>query len=176
MRYIALLRGVNLGGSTMVKMADLKAEFEGLGFENVRTYINSGNVAFDSSRASEKGLIKDIEKAVEIKFGRHFDVMVRRQGAIREIVANNPLAGEFDDHKQMHVLFLKSELPLEKHFQLSETDFGNEIVICLGREIYVLMPGGVADSVFSKKAVLDRSPRVPYTARNWRTVAKLMEL
>ena len=176
MRYIALLRGVNLGGNTMIKMEELRAMFEALGFENVVSYINSGNIAFDSPRISEKGLMKDLEAAVESRFGRHFHVMVRRQTTIREIIAADPLAGEYESHKQMHVLFLKNELPLEKQFQLSETDFGDEIVICLGREIYVLMPNGVAESVFSRKAVLDRAPRVPYTARNWRTVQKLGEL
>ena len=87
------------------------------------------------------------------------------------------MAGEFESHKQMHVLFLKNELPLEKHFQLSETDFARmKNVICLGREIYVLLPTGVAESVFGKRAVLDKAPRVPYTGRNWRTVQKLAEL
>lgn len=175
-RYIALLRGINVGGNTMVKMDELKAEFERLGFENVCSYINSGNIGFDSSRSSEKGLAKDLEDAVEKRFGRHFDVIIRRQDAIRGIFQANPFAGEFESHKQMHVLFLKSELPLQKQFQLSETDFGSETVICLGREIYVLMPSGVAESVFSRKAILDKAPRVPYTARNWRTVEKLASL
>ena len=160
----------------MMKMDELKAVFVELGFENVKTYINSGNVAFDSGRSSEKGLVKDLEEAIESRFGRPVDVMVRKQSSFREIVEGNPLAGEFESHKQMHVLFLKNELPLEKQFQLSETDFGNEVVICLGREIYVLLPAGVAESVFSKKAVLDKAPRVPYTGRNWRTVQKLAEL
>lgn len=175
-RYIALLRGINVGGKSMMKMDELKAVFEECGFENVVSYINSGNIAFDSTRGSEKGLMKDIEGGVEAKFGRPIDVMVRKQSTIKEIIDGNPLAGEFESHKQMHVLFLKSDLPLEKQFQLSETDFGGETVICLGREIYVLLPQGVAESVFSKKAILDRVPRVPYTARNWRTVQKLAEL
>jgi uncharacterized protein (DUF1697 family) len=175
-RYIALLRGINVGGKSMIKMDELKAVFEEGGFENVKSYINSGNFAFDSGRSSEKGLVKDLEAAIEKKFGRPVDIMVRRQSTIREIVERNPLVGEFESHKQMHVLFLKNELPVEKQFQLSETDFGGEIVICLGREIYVLLPAGVAESLFSKKAVLDKKPKVPYTGRNWRTVQKLAEL
>jgi uncharacterized protein (DUF1697 family) len=74
------------------------------------------------------------------------------------------------------VLFLKGELPLEKQFQLSETDFGDEVVICMDRQIYVLMPAGVTESVFSKKAILDKKPRVLYTGRNIRTVEKLAGL
>lgn len=175
-RYIALLRGINVGGNTMIKMEELRALFEALGFENVTSYINSGNVGFDSHRSSEKGLIKDIEAAVEKQFAKHFDVIVRNQRAIRQIIDADPFAGEYDSHKLMHVLFLKSELPIEKHFLLSETDFGDEKFICLGREIYLLLPAGVADSVFSRKGVLNKTPRVPYTARNWRTVQKLATL
>jgi uncharacterized protein (DUF1697 family) len=102
--------------------------------------------------------------------------MVRKQSEVKEIIDANPFAGESCDHKLLHVLFLKNDLPLEKQFLLSETDFGNETVICLGREIYVRLPAGVAESVFSRKRVLDKAPRVSYTARNWRTVQKLAEL
>ncbi|MFN6963673.1 MAG: DUF1697 domain-containing protein [Pyrinomonadaceae bacterium] len=176
MRYVALLRGINVGGATQIKMDVLTAVFEELGFENVKTYINSGNVGFDSERASEKGLVKDIEAAIAATFGKQVDVIARRQAAVREVVSSNPFAGEFESHKQMHVLFLRTELPLEKQFQLSETNFGSDAVICLGREIYVLLGGGMADSVFGKRSVLDKKPRVIYTARNWRTVQKLAEL
>jgi uncharacterized protein (DUF1697 family) len=175
-RYVALIRGINVGGKTMVKMDELKALFTELGFENVTSYINSGNIGFDSQRSSEKGLMKDIEAAVEKQFARHFDVILRNQTSIRQIIDADPFAGEYDSHKLMHVLFLKVELPIEKHFLLSEIDFGDEKFICLGREIYLLLPSGVADSVFSRKGVLDKPPRVPYTARNWRTVQKLATL
>lgn len=176
MRYVALLRGINLGGNNQMKMSDLKAAFEEIGFENVASYINSGNLAFDFKKTAEAKLELAIEDAVEAKSGERVDVMVRPQGDIERILANNPFEREYESHKHMHVLFLKNELPLEKHFQLSETDFGNEKVICLGREIYVLMPAGVAESVFSRKAVLDKKPRVSYTARNWRTTLKLADL
>lgn len=176
MRYIALLRGINVGGNSMMKMDELKAVFAECGFENVKSYINSGNIAFDSSRNSEKGLMKDLEETIEKRFGRRVDVMVRKQSNIQEIIDANPLAGQFKSHKQMHVLFLKGELPLEKQFQLSELDLGDEAVVCLGREIYLLLPEGVTESVFSKKAPLDKGPRVGYTGRNWRTVEKLAEL
>jgi uncharacterized protein (DUF1697 family) len=171
-RYIALLRGVNVGGNSMVRMSELKECFEAQGFENVATYINSGNIAFDARSASETA----VEKAIEKHFSRHIDVMLRKQSEITQILNANPLAGAYENPKQMHVLFLKGELPLEKQFQLSETDFGDEVVICMDRQIYVLMPAGVTESVFSKKAILDKKPRVLYTGRNIRTVEKLAGL
>ena len=93
MRYVALLRGINVGGATMIKMADLKAEFEALGFENVRTYINSGNLAFDAKKSSENRLADKIETAVEALVGRHIAVVVREQNDIKRILQNNPFDG-----------------------------------------------------------------------------------
>src|SRR5690348_5328851 len=107
MRYVALLRGINVGGANMIKMDDLKAEFERLGFENVRSYINSGNLAFDARKTPGDKLAEKIEKAVEVRFARPIAVVVRAQSEIAEILRNNPFDGEFGSHKEMHVLFLK---------------------------------------------------------------------
>src|SRR5437764_1055705 len=107
MRYIALLRGINVGGGNMMKMDDLKAVFLGFGFENVVSYINSGNLAFDSKKAAESKLELKIEDAVEAKFGKRVDVMVRPQSEISSILKNNPFEGQYESHKHMHVLFLK---------------------------------------------------------------------
>src|SRR4051794_21625014 len=114
MRYIALLRGINVGGGNMMKMDDLKAVLAGLGFENVVSYINSGNFAFDTKKTAEEKLVARIEGAVEEKFGKRVDVMVREQSEIKRIVAANPLEGQYETHKQMHVLFLKEPMPREK--------------------------------------------------------------
>jgi uncharacterized protein (DUF1697 family) len=65
MRYVALLRGINVGGNTMIKMEELRKTFEALGFENVVSYINSGNLAFDARKTSETNLVNKIEAAVE---------------------------------------------------------------------------------------------------------------
>ena len=105
MRYIALLRGINVGGNTMIKMAELKAAFEQCGFENVVTYINSGNIAFDctsprlskgeSSNAAEEKLTSKIEQAIEKHFNKQIPTMIREQSAIEGIIASNPFAGQF---------------------------------------------------------------------------------
>lgn len=171
-RYVALLRGINVGGNTMVKMSELKACFESYGFENVSTYINSGNIAFDAGRTSEK----KIEDAIEAALARRIDVVLRKRAEIERVIAANPFAGKFASHKQMHVLFLKEPLPAEKAVLLAETDFGQEQFTAVGKEIYGLLPAGVAESAFSKKAILDKKPRVVYTARNWRTVERLASL
>ncbi|MBK8304822.1 MAG: DUF1697 domain-containing protein [Chloracidobacterium sp.] len=120
MRYIALLRGINVGGNTMIKMTELKAVFERLGFENVATYINSGNISFDAKKTAEEKLVAKIEKAILSEFKKTVPVMVRERDAINGILSNNPYDGQFESHKHMHVLFLKEEMSPEKTAQLLE--------------------------------------------------------
>jgi uncharacterized protein (DUF1697 family) len=175
MRYIALLRGINLGGANQMKMDDLKAVFSELGFENVKSYINSGNLAFDTKKTSEKKLIDKIETAVESKFGRRVHVMVREQKDIERILKNNPFDGQFESHKHMHVLFLKQPMPTEKEQLLQASALTGERYHVNEREIYNLLPNGVAGSLLTK-GFFEKKPVVPYTGRNWRTVEKLAEL
>ena len=181
----------------MVSMAELNAVFVSLGFGNVKTYINSGNVAFDvesqqkpargegtgvSSPHGSKGsinsetlLVDDIEQAIEKKFGLNILVMVREQKAIEKILKSNPFDGEFESHKEMHVLFMKDEMPLEKQVQLMEKQTGDERFAVIGREIYCHLRLGVADSLLGK-GYIEKKLKVPTTGRNWRTVQKLAEL
>jgi uncharacterized protein (DUF1697 family) len=175
MRYVALLRGINVTGNTMIKMAELKKSFESLGFTNVVSYVNSGNLAFDSRKASEKVLTKKLEDVVENDFGKRVQVMVREQAAIPKIIAGNPYKGEFESHKEMHVLFLKEEIPREKLAELRAIAPENERFTIRGREIYCHLPMGVADSLMGR-GLVEKKLKVPVTARNWRTVEKLAEL
>jgi len=108
MRCVALLRGINVGGNTMIKMEELRKTFEALGFENVVSYINSGNLAFDVRKTSETNLVKKIEAAVEKLIDKPVQIMVREQPDIERVVAANPFDGKYQSHKEMHVLFLKS--------------------------------------------------------------------
>src|SRR3954467_13585214 len=104
MRYVALLRGINVGGANMMKMDDLKAVFTEIGFANVRSYINSGNLAFDTKKTNETKLIDKIESAVETKFGRRVHIMIREQRDIERVIKNNPFEGQYESHKHMQVL------------------------------------------------------------------------
>jgi uncharacterized protein (DUF1697 family) len=187
MRYIALLRGINVGGNTMIKMAELKVVFEKCGFENVTSYINSGNLAFDAPALQkpprskgtaldrESDLISVIENAIQKEFGKAIPVMVRDQGAIADILANNPFDGEFESHKEMHVLFMKDEMPSEKQKLLIERQTADERFSVRGREIYCHLRHGVADSLLGK-GFIDKKLKISVTGRNWRTVEKLSNL
>ena len=158
-----------------MKMDDLKAVFAELGFENVKSYINSGNLAFDTKKTSESNLIKKIEDAVESRFGRRVHIMVRDQNDIERLLKNNPFDGQYESHKHMHVLFLKEPLPAEKEKLLQASALPGEKYEVRGREIYNLLPNGVAGSLLTK-GFFEKKPVVAYTGRNWRTVEKLATL
>ncbi len=204
-RCIALLRGINVGGNTMIKMEELRAMFEALQFENVATYINSGNLAFDilqkparskgtsisipnvskgsavSSPHVSKGsslesdLVSKIESAILEAFAKTISVMVREQPHIRTVLDNNPFVGEFESHKEMHVLFMKDEMPVEKQNQLLANQTDDERFVIRGREIYCHLKFGVADSLLGK-GFIEKKLKTAVTARNWRTVEKLADL
>lgn len=175
MRYLALLRGINVGGNTMIKMSELVAQFESLGFIAVKTYINSGNIAFDLPKTVEEKLVAKIEEALEKRFGRAISVMVREQDSIRQVIAANPFDGQFESHKEMHVLFLKDEMPPDKIGELMDAAPPQERFAVRGREIYCHLPMGVADSLLGR-SFIEKKLKVSVTGRNWRTVEKLAEL
>jgi uncharacterized protein (DUF1697 family) len=175
MRYVALLRGINVGGNMMIKMEELRRTFEALGFKKVATYINSGNLAFDAAKSTEAKLAGKIEKAIEKDFGKPVPVMVREQKDIERILAGNPFHGNYGSHKEMHVLFLKEEMPKEKRDQLLAAASEKERFEVKGREIYCHSLLGVAESLLGK-SFIEKKLKLAVTGRNWRTVEKLAEL
>lgn len=175
MRYIALLRGVNVGGNTMIKMAELKNLFASLGFENIATYINSGNLAFDTRKADHNKLASRIETAIDKDLGKTVPVIIREQNDIARIIDANPFTGQFDSHKEMHVLFLTENVPEEKEKQLLAAAPECERFVVNGREIYCHLPKGVADSLLGK-SFIEKKLKLSVTGRNWRTVEKLAVL
>lgn len=176
MRYVALLRGINVTGNNMIKMETLRATFESLGFKNVASYINSGNLAFDTGKTAEAKLVAKIEDAIEKEFGFRVRVMIREQASIDNVVRHDPFRGKYESHKQMHVFFMLEEMPTEKQKALMEWQTDRERFAVDGREIYALLLDGVAESTSMKKNVIEGKLKIPATARNWRTVERLAEL
>ncbi len=110
MRYVALLRGINVGGKNKVDMKQLKAVFEDAGMTSVRTYINSGNVIFQSTTRSRTGLATTIEKAVARRFGFHVDVLVRDLKSMRALVNSIPSGWSDGAAMRCYVMFLWPEV------------------------------------------------------------------
>jgi len=163
--YVALLRGVNLMGSTTLRMADLKAIAEGLGLKNVRTYIASGNLLFASGKA-EAAIKTALEAAVKRYMSRGVGVMVRTAKELAGVVEANPFAGE-PGNKVVAIFF--DEPPPAGSLEAA-TNIADERLALGKREIYVHYPSGQGRSKLNLRS------RALGTARNMNTVAKLAEL
>ncbi|WP_036746396.1 DUF1697 domain-containing protein [Paenibacillus sp. UNC451MF] len=180
MIYIALLRGINVGGKNKVKMADLKQTLELMGgLSRVQTYIQSGNVLFEANE-EEEPLRERIEHRLEAAFGFSITVVLRTFDELKRIAAHCPFSDEevaeaeaASDAESLYVSFLLEEPLPEKAERLKGYQSENDMYHIVGREIYLLFRYSVRDS---KLATNLHKLDVPATIRNWKTVNKLLAL
>lgn len=171
MRYVALLRGINLAGRRKVAMADLVRCFGEAGCEEVRTYIQSGNVVFSSTVRSEARLRAALEERVRDATGFDVAVVVRTGKEMAAVVEANPFPEA--EPARLLVGFLAEKPPPSAVAGLEAAVTAKEGFVVNGREIYLDLPDGIGRS--KAPIALDRiKPTV--TARNWRTVTRLAEL
>ncbi len=175
MKYVAFLRGINVGGKNKIKMETLREVFTALGFSSVKTYINSGNVILETAETTDKILAAQIEAAIEKEFNLKIKTIVRTIDEIKSIVENNPFAGEFENDKDVHVFFLDEKMPEEKSALLLANNSENERYAVQNREIFCHLRVSVLDSLMGKDYI-GKKLKVSATARNWRTVNKILDL
>lgn len=175
MRYVALLRGINVGGNNMIKMEKLRETVAGLGFGDVKTYINSGNVIFDAKKADGKKLAGKIHDAIRLDFGFEISVMVRSIDEIKALIGDNPFEGQFENDKDLHALFLNEPLTPEQTTLLKAQGNAAERFHITDRNILCLLTISILDSLVGK-GFIDKKLKVATTARNWRTVKKISEM
>jgi uncharacterized protein (DUF1697 family) len=174
--YISMLRGINVGGHKRIKMDQLRKSFEALGFEQVRTYIQSGNVVFKAGKLSPAALSKKIEERILRDFGFSVSVVSRTVDEMGNAIANNPFLNQPGiDQEKFHVTFL-SEAPAPAAMaKLANLTLAPDRSSCLGKEIYLYLPNGVSQSSLMKNP-LDRVLSVVTTTRNWNTVNQLARM
>ena len=175
MKFAAFLRGINVGGKNKIKMETLREVCASIGFQNVKTYINSGNIIFETPESDDKILAVNIEDAIEKEFGLKIKTLVRSIAEIEKISKNNPFNGQFENDKDLHVFFLDEELPHEKRDLLLSNNNENEQFAVRNQEIFCLLKISVLDSLIGKDYIAKKL-KVSATARNWRTVNKILEL
>lgn len=175
--YISFLRGINVGGHKRMKMEKLRASCEELGFDDIATYIQSGNVVFKAAKLSPDAITKKIEKQIESDFGFHADVVTRTADDLKTIICANPLLREAGvvDASKLHVFFLSSTPSAESANKLASLTLAPDRVRVSGKEIYFYFPNGVSGSSLWKHN-LDHVTGVMGTMRNWNTVNKLQEM
>lgn len=173
--FIALLRGINVGGGNRVPMADLRALCEGLGWEEVRTYIQSGNLLFAAAGKPAR-LEAALEEAIEGEFGLAIPVIVRAGADWPGYVAANPFPKASESEPNRVMLALSKKPPAAGAVErLRERAAAGERIERAGGALWIHYAGGSARSKLSP-SVLDRLAGSPVTTRNWRTVLELDEL
>jgi uncharacterized protein (DUF1697 family) len=171
---IVLLRGINIGSRNRIAMPALREALEEAGFDDVRTYLQSGNVVL-SSRAAPATVARKCEAAIAEEFGLDIDVVVRTRAELAGVVKRNPLAKVATDPKRYQVSFLSAKPPGKIVRKLESLAADGERLVASGRELYAWHPKGVARSKLWA-ALAGRGLGVTATARNWTTVTKLLEL
>ena len=173
---IALLRAVNVGGTAILPMADLRAAVEKAGFSQVRTLLQSGNLVFDAGALTPAASEKKLEAMCAKTFGLKNEIHVRTLKDFEAIIAANPFAKEAKaDPGHVHVLFMREAPPAAGYVALAAAIKGREIVRAGGRHAYMLNPDGMGQSKLTP-AVIARHLGMPGTARNWNTIQKLMAM
>lgn len=171
-RYVALLRGINLGKARQVDMTRLREVVTARGHGEVRTHLRSGNVILDSS-LPEGELAADLSVAIEQAFGFDVPVVIRTGAELAAVVAGDPFATVATDPARYLVTFLPEPPPAATVDALPAAESGDYLV--RGRELYLWLPDGIQRTPLASWP-WDRLIGIPGTARNWNTVRRLADL
>ncbi len=170
--YIALLRGINVGGKNILPMKELVVLLEGMSYENVQTYIQSGNVVFQSKKKVGSKDAAEISTRVLEKKGFKPRVLILSEAALQSAVENNPFPTS--NGKALHFFFLESAPRQPKIEQLVSMKANSEEFELCGQVFYLYTPDGMGRSKLA--ANVEKKLGVPLTARNWNTVSKLVSM
>lgn len=173
--HVALLRGINVGGKHPVPMAELRGVFEGLGCEDVRTYIQSGNVVYRAAEPLAPRVAGAAAKALARRYGFEVPVVTRSAAELAAVAEANPFLDRGAGPKALHVVFLADRPDPASVAALDPDRSPPDEFVVRGREIYLYLPNGAARSKLTNDW-FDRSLRTTSTARNLRTVGKLLEM
>lgn len=173
--YIAILRGINVSGTKPIKMEALRLTFQKLGFVNVATYIQSGNVVFNSVENNTMQLVDKIAAAIQTDFGFDVPVIVLSAAELQSIFKNNPLNDGTRDTAFLHVTFL-AESPAAFNFSdIEKKKQGNEEIMISGKEFYLYCPHGYGKTKLTN-TLLESKLKVAATTRNWKTTCELLRM
>jgi|SRR6185437_2258955 uncharacterized protein (DUF1697 family) len=179
-RYVALLRGINVGGRNKVAMADLRRITAALGHTEVATYIQSGNVVFTSPDASVTGLADALEQEIARSLAVRPVVVVLSRDGLAQVVADNPFPGE-PNPKCLHAVFRRQEMPpaaiaaIAAAQQSAQAKGSQDEAVVVGQTLFLHTPGGLGRSELAAQLARS-SAQTAGTARNWATVTRLMTM
>lgn len=171
-KYIALLRGINVSGKNKIKMAELRELLESAALKNVVTYIQSGNIIFDSA-AAPASLEKKIAKQIKSEFGHDVPVLVFARKRLQKILKENPFSKKQIEHIAVTLLSKKPDKKLVT--AITALDFGDDEFKVSGDNIFLHCPTGFARTKLTNN-FFEKKLKTTATTRNWKTTNKLWEL
>lgn len=172
MIYIALLRGINVSGHNLIKMTDLRQLFTEMGFGSVQTYIQSGNVLFESNEREAEPLRRRLEEQIEARFAMSVPVILRSGAELRQIIAACPFLPGAGEEGSLYVSLLADSPTPENLARLPGSPMGPDQYRVVGREVYILCGESYHKSKLTNQ-FFEQRLRVHATSRNWRTINKL---
>lgn len=172
--YIALLRGINVGGNNKLPMRELVTVLEGLGLAKVKTYIQSGNVIFQSSRTDRAALSQEISAAIGKSHGFAPAILLLGIQELQAAVIANPFPEGEDEPKSLHLFFMDAVPQNPDWDALEQLKAKSERFALIDKVFYLHAPDGIGRSKLAEK--FGRGWKVNITARNWRTVRQIMTM
>ncbi|MBS1513628.1 MAG: DUF1697 domain-containing protein [Bacteroidetes bacterium] len=176
MNYIAFLRGINVSGQKIIKMAELAKMFSDMKFKNVKTFIQSGNVLFESNEKDTVKLETKIEKQIDKVFGFDVMVFVRAKEELEKIVQKNPFAKIKIENPKFSILFVKDKDAGKIKVPVSSDKFAVEIIGAQGSNYFCSANPDVVGSSGGANLFIEKEYKIKGTARNWKTVMKILSL
>ncbi len=176
-KYIAFLRGINVGGKNMIKMADLVLLFESIGLMKVKTYIQSGNVIFESAESDAEIVRNNIEQNIENAMGKKITVILRTKEEIRAIIERDPFANhDWGENTKLYVCFLDRKPQFTPSLPL-KIEKEALVLISIEKNDAFLVSLPKEDEHFGfPNPFIEKELKLLSTARNWNTVVKIAEL
>lgn len=175
--YAALLRGINVGGSRKVPMADLRTLMADLGHGGVRSYLQSGQAVFTADHGDEETLAAELADAIEKRFGFAVDVIVRDHAYLKAIAEACPFPAAELEAKQLHVTYFSAPVDADRFAEIDQAAYLPEEFRLGDRALYLYAPDGLGRSKLAEHLSKPRLNKgVIATSRNWNTVVKLVEM
>jgi len=174
--FISMLRGINVGGQKMMRMETLRGIYQALGFTHIRTYVNSGNVVFESAVPDQQELNKHIEAQIEHTCGYRVQVFIREADELRVILAGNPFFNDrSEDPSKLHVTFFYQHPPDTVLSKLTPPSGITDEFAPGEMAVYLFCPNGYGKTKLSN-SFFERKLGMPVTTRNWNTVNALYKM
>lgn len=172
--FLSILRGINVSGQKMIRMPDLKALYEDLGFKNVTTYIQSGNVIFENSHS--KNLSEQIDKKIFEKYNFNVPVIIRTADEILEVIKGNSFLKEKNiEPDKLHVTFLEKEPTPEHLTKIKDLNYESDRFYISGKTIYLHCPNGYGKTKLTN-TFFENKLKVTATTRNWKTTNEILRI